>query len=117
MSLKIVVLQSREQIIADTKEVLSEEKPVAYLLGNPHLVELNRFSMSEDENNQTSIEISLTPWILASAEKEIPVPIHNVVTLVEPLESIKQMYLEKTNGRTSNQTDSSIEREESDKSD
>ena len=116
MSLKIIVLQSKEQLIADTKEVLSEEKPVAYLLGNPHLVELNRFSMSEDEDNQTSIEISLTPWILASAEKEIPVPIHNVVTLVEPLESIKQMYLEKTNG-TNNQTDSSIEREESDKSD
>ena len=116
MTLKIIVLQSKEQLIADTKEVLSEEKPVAYLLGNPHLVELNRFSMSEDENNQTSIEISLTPWILASAEQEIPVPIHNVVTLVEPLESIKKMYLEKTNG-TSNQTDSSDNGTESDKPD
>ena len=69
-----------------------------------------------DRNNQTSIEISLTPWILASAEKEIPVPIHNVVTLVEPLESIKKMYLEKTNG-TSNQIDSSDNGTESDKSD
>ena len=117
MSLKIVVLQSKEQLISETKEVISEDKPIAYMLTNPHIIEVNRFSMSEDVNNETSIEVVLSPWIIASSDKEIPVPIHNVVTIVEPLDSIKQMYLEKTNGRTSNQTDSSIEREESDKSD
>ena len=39
-----------------------------------------------------------------------------VIALVEPLESIKKMYLEKTNG-SSNQTDSSNDGTESDKSD
>tara|TARA_B100001094_G_scaffold177068_1_gene171036 strand:- start:330 stop:674 length:345 start_codon:yes stop_codon:yes gene_type:complete len=105
MSYKIVVLQSKEQLIAEIKEVISGDKPVAYLLTNPHIVELNRFSMSEDENNETSIEITLSPWILSTSEKEIPIPINHVVALVDPLDSIKKMYLEKTNGQ-SNQTDS-----------
>ena len=116
MSLKVVVLQSKEQIIADIKEVVSEDKPVAYLLQSPQIVSMNRFSLSEDKRGSNSIEVTLTPWILSSAEKDIPVPINHVVTIVEPLDSIKQMYLEKTNG-TNNQIDSSIEREESDKSD
>ena len=116
MSIKIAILKSQQQVIADFKEIISGENPVAYLFKDPHLVDFNKFSLSQDEENQTSIEVSLSPWILASAEKEIPVPIHNVVTLVEPLESIKKMYLEKTNG-TSNQTDSSDNGTESDKPD
>ena len=116
MTLKVVVLQSKEQIFADIKEVLDGEKPVANLLQSPQIVSMIRCALSEDETGSNSIEVTLTPWILSSAEKDIPVPINHVVTIVEPLESIKKMYLEKTNG-TNNQTDSSIEREESDKSD
>ena len=107
MTIKVVVLQSKEQIVTEIKEVISGDNPVAYLFTNPQLVELNRFSLKEAESDddQTSIEVTLSPWILASAEKEIPVPINQVVTIVKPLESIEKMYLEKTNGQ-SNQTDS-----------
>ena len=116
MTIKVALLQSQQQVIADLQEILSEDKPVAYLFTRPHLVEFNKFSLSENENSQTSIEVSLSPWILASADKEIPIPINQVIALVEPLESIKKMYLEKTNG-SSNQTDSSNDGTESDKSD
>ena len=116
MTIKVALLQSQQQVIAELKEIISEDKPVAYLFTQPHLVEFNKFSLSENENNQTSIEVSLSPWILASADKEIPIPINQVIALVEPLESIKKMYLEKTNG-TSNQTDSSNDGTESNKSD
>ena len=116
MTIKVALLQSQQQVIADLQEILSEDKPVAYLFIKPHLVEFNKFSLSENESNQTSIEVSLSPWILASADKEIPIPINQVIALVEPLESIKKMYLEKTNG-SSNQTDSSNDGTESDKSD
>ena len=104
MAIKIVVLQSKEQIVTEIKEVISGDKPVAYLFTNPQLVELNRFTLSENEN-RNSIEITLSPWILATDEKEIPVPLDQVVTIVKPLKSIEKMYLEKTNGQ-SNQTDS-----------
>ena len=105
MAIKIVVLQSKEQIVTEIREVISGDKPVAYLFTNPQLVELNRFTLSEDEKEQTSIEITLSPWILATDEKEIPVPLDQVVTIVKPLKSIEKMYLEKTNGQR-NQTDS-----------
>ena len=105
MAIKVVVLQSKEQIITEIKEVISGDKPVAYLFTNPQLVELNRFVLSESENKQNSIEITLSPWILTTDEKEIPVPLDQVVTIVKPLQSIEKMYLEKTNGQ-SNQTDS-----------
>ena len=105
MTIKIVVLQSKEQIITEIKEVISGDKPVAYLFTKPQVVELNRFSLKEYDDDQTSIEVTLSPWILASDEKEIPVPMNQVVTIVRPLESIEKMYLEKTNGQ-SNQTDS-----------
>ena len=105
MAIKVVVLQSREQIITEIKEVVSGDKPVAYLFTNPQLVELNRFTLSESADKQTSIEITLSPWILATDEEEIPVPLDQVVTIVKPLKSIEKMYLEKTNAK-SNQTDS-----------
>ncbi len=109
MALKIAVLQSQEQLIADLKEIVSEDKTVAYLLTNPHTIQINRFSLSEDENNETSVEVTLSPWILASAEQDIPVPTNHVITIVEPLDSVKKMYEEKVNGRRniSNQSDSS----------
>ena len=81
------------------KEIMSGEEPVAYLFKEPHLVDFNQFSFAKEENNQSSIEVSLSPWILGSLDKEIPVPINQVVALVEPLESIKTMYLEKINGK------------------
>jgi len=111
MTLKVVVLQSQEQLISNVKEIVSEDKVVAYLLDNPHRLDVSTFTA------ETSVEVTLSPWILASAEKEIPVPNHHVVTIVEPIESIKEMYLEKTNGTrtTSDQTDSSDDRTESDK--
>ena len=99
MTIKIAVLKTQQQVIADFKEIMSDEKPVAYLFKEPHVVDFNQFSFAKEENNQTSIEVSLSPWILSSADKEIPVPINQVVALVEPLESIKKMYLEKINGK------------------
>jgi len=99
MTIKIAVLKTQQQVIADFKEIMSGEEPVAYLFKEPHVVDFNQFSYSKEENNQSSIEVSLSPWILGSADKEIPVPINQVVALVEPLESIKTMYLEKINGK------------------
>ena len=101
MSIKIAILKSQQQVIADFKEIISGENPVAYLFKDPHLVDFNKFSLSQDEENQTSIEVSLSPWKLASADKEIPVPINQVIAMVEPIESVKKMYLEKINGKGS----------------
>ena len=59
-------------------------------------------SFTEEQKDDNSLEVTLSPWIILSADKEIVVPTDWVVSIVEPLESVVQMYQEKVNGRESN---------------
>jgi hypothetical protein len=101
MSIKVVLLRSGEQVITDVKEVISEDKPVAYLFTKPQKVTVNRPFLVSEEETERSYEITFSQWILLSADDEIAVPTNYVVTLVEPLDSVKEMYLEKINGENS----------------
>ena len=99
MSVKLAVLQSGDQIIADMKEIVSEDKPIAYLFNKPHKVVINSpVYLTEEKDPKTSVEITLTSWIIISDEDDGPVSVNQVVALVEPIESVKKMYEEKVNG-------------------
>ena len=41
MSIKVAVLQSGEQIIAEMKEIVSKDRPIAYLFKQPHKLVIN----------------------------------------------------------------------------
>ena len=41
------------------------------------------------------INVSLLPWIILSEDKDMIIPIDSVLTVVEPLESVTQLYLDK----------------------
>ena len=98
MSIKVAVLQSGDQIIAEMKEIVSEDKPIAYLFNQPHKIVLNNQIVLSESKDQSSVEVTLAKWILISDEDDIPVSVNQVVTLVEPVESVKKMYEEKVNG-------------------
>ena len=98
MSIKVAVLQSGEQIIARMKEIVSEDKPIAYLFNQPHKVVLNNQIVLSENKDQSSVEVTLAKWILISDEDDIPVSVNQVVTLVEPVSSVKKMYEDKVNG-------------------
>ncbi len=103
MAIKLILLRSEEQLITEIKEIRDEDKPVGYLLTNPHRVTANQSNLvDEKELDERKISITLSPWILLTTDKEIAVPNSYVTTIVEPLDSLAQMYLEKING---NQTD------------
>ena len=89
MSIKLAILKSGETIISDAKELIVEDRVCGYLFNKPHKVE----NMSDGE-----VQISLSPWILLTSDTQIPVPTDWIVTLVDPLESIKEMYSEKVGG-------------------
>lgn len=103
MSIKLILLQSGDQVIADAREVISEEKVVAYLFKKPHKVSINKpFLVSEStSDSEGKVQITLSPWILLSADEEIAVPTNYVVTIVDPMESLKEMYFSKTHESTS----------------
>jgi len=102
MAIKLVLLRSEEQVITEIREIRDKETPVGYLLTNPHRVTATQPHLVEDEQEDRTLSITLSPWILLTSDKEIAVPNSYVTTIVEPLDSLAEMYSEKING---NQTD------------
>ena len=100
MSIKLTLLKTGEQIISDMKELVSEgdENAHAYMLENPHTVERNEkqfITEEEKEEGDFGINVSLLPWIILSKDKKMLIPVDSVLTVVEPLESVTQLYLDK----------------------
>lgn len=99
MSIKILLLKSGENIICDAKELVSDEKTCGYLLKDPFRITLESpvflRETIEEPDDKSSIRVAFSPWILLTSDREIPVPPDWVVTIVEPIESVKEMYEEK----------------------
>ena len=101
MSVKIALLKSGESVIADIKELISEEKVCGYLFTNPHKMEVsNSLYLTEQQlgSEDGTVSVTFSSWIIFSSDNEILVRPDWIVTIVEPVESIKQMYEEKVNG-------------------
>jgi hypothetical protein len=101
MSVKIALLKSGESVIADIKELISEDKVCGYLFTNPHKMQVsNSIFLTEEqlEPGDGTVSVTFSSWILFSSDNEIPVRPDWVVTIVEPVKSIKEMYEEKVNG-------------------
>ena len=102
MSIKITVLKSGEHIISDMKELMTEgeENAQAYMLVNPHTYEINEKQFITEEEKELAegdygINVSLLPWLILSKDKKMIIPTDSVLTVVEPLESVTQLYLDK----------------------
>ena len=108
MTVKILLLKSGEDVIADVKEMVSPDKKViGYFLSKPCIIKLLP-KKSEGDKRETSI--SMYPWMPLAEEKEIPLPTDWVVTMVTPIKKVETMYKEDVlNGKTADQTDSSDE--------
>jgi len=105
MSIKLLLLKSGEQVLADTKELRRKDdvpmvdKVYGYLLSKPHRVTANKpLVLTENVDDRRNVEITLSPWILLTEDKVITIPKEWVITIVNPIESIVKMYEEKTNG-------------------
>ena len=101
MSIKITVLKTGEHIISDMKELMTEgeENAHAYMLVNPHIIEIKdrQFVTEEDKSRggDFGIDVAMIPWIVLSKDKKMIIPIDSVLTIVEPLDSVTQMYEDK----------------------
>ena len=109
MSIKLALLKSGESVISDAKELVSDDKVCGYLFQNPHVISYRKpIVLTEETHSSRDLEVALSPWILLSKDNQIPVSPDWIVTIVEPVETLLQMFNEKVNGQ-SDQTDSSDE--------
>ena len=102
MATKLALLKSGEYVISDAKELVSEEKAFGYLFSNPHKVILNSpvlLTENVNDDSENMISVTLSPWIILSNDKDIIVSPDWVITVLEPIESLKEMYEEKVNGK------------------
>ena len=114
MTVKLVMLKSGEDIVADVKEIKSvEQEVIGYFFHDPLIVKmyspeepvvLSEENGVESEHGTTKeisskVGITFYPWVPLAAEKKIPCSADWVITIVEPMQNLKKLYQEKINGR------------------
>ena len=87
MTIKVLVLKSGEDVIADIQEMMSSENQVmGYFLTKPCVVKIQAKGDGQD------VSVRMHPWMPFAREKMIPLSTDWVVTMVTPVESIQEMY-------------------------
>ena len=92
MSIKLVILKSGEDVIADVEEMLVNEKPVGYFFSYPCRVKLIGKAPQKDGNSRLPFKMELTPWAPLSKTQRIPVVADWVITIMEPIDDLRRMY-------------------------
>ena len=117
MTIKILVLKSGEDVIADIKEMMTSDNQVmGYILTKPCVVKLMSAAPltaeEEDVSNPegtSEVRIRMHPWAPLAKEKQVPLSTEWVVTMFSPIDKVLDMYKKqvlKENGKTDT-TDSS----------
>ena len=97
MTVKLALLKSGEDVIADWHEIVGQDDNViAYLAKRPYTIKINQTDVPSDDE-PTSIGLSYFPWMPLSKETDIPIDPDWVVTLVDPVNQVKESYEEKVN--------------------
>ena len=100
MAVKLAVLKSGEDVIADIREMMvgdedtpaEQKKVVGYYFIKPCGVTLKNKAIDVNESADDSFELKLFPWCPLAKNDAIPMSTEWVVTLVEPVDKLKEMY-------------------------
>ena len=109
MSIKLALLKSGEEVIADISEFRQEETDilVSYLFRKPYCIKIKTSQVLVEDKRKEKHELAYYKWMTLSKDDDIIVNKDWVVCITEPLDSIKKNYEDKMNGRRSNDTDRS----------
>ena len=108
MSIKLALLKSGEEVIADIAEFRnSEDELVSYLFKKPYCVKIKTSQVLVENESRPKHELAYYKWMSLSKDDDIIVNRDWVVCISEPLDSVKKTYEEKVNGRRSNDSDGS----------
>ena len=119
MTVKLVLLKSGEDIVADVSEMVvgdenDKDNPprvIGYYLSRPCVVRMqdarNLPELTKGNEQKQGYSVSLFPWMPLSKEDKIPIPADWMITMVEPVTKLSQMYDEDiANYGKDNQSDS-----------
>jgi len=100
MAIKLAVLKSGEDVIADIREMMvgdedtpdDKKKVVGYYFIKPCGVTLKNKAINVNDSADDSFELKLFPWCPLAKNDAIPMSTEWVVTMVEPVEKLREMY-------------------------
>ena len=110
MSIKLALLKSGEEVIADIAEFRnSEDELVSYLFKKPYCVKIKTSQVLVEQETRPKHELAYYKWMSLSKDDDIIVNRDWVVCISEPLDTVKKNYEEKVNGRRFDDTDGSTD--------
>ena len=95
-----MLLKSGEDVIADITEMRvgtdEESQVIGYQLSKPCVVKMRDPNLVKEDGpkKQSGFEVSLFPWMPLTKQETIPVPADWLITMVEPIDKLKEMYIE-----------------------
>jgi len=95
MAYKLLLLKSGEDIISDVNEMIvgegDERRVIGYYLNRPCVVKLFK---NTEEDPDKGMQISIYPWMPLSKDQTIPIVSDWVVTMVDPVDNLVNLYKE-----------------------
>ena len=98
MTLKLILLKSGEDVICDIREISQEgeTKVLGYQLIQPYSVWISEGMSAEDDDGNihklSNPEITMEPYAPLAKEQHIPVVADWVVSIMEPIDDLLDMY-------------------------
>ena len=96
MTVKLIVLKSGEDIIADMSEMMvgegEDKKVIGYFLNRACGISLSNEILKTDDADTDSYKIKIFPWCPLTKDNIIPLNTDWVVTIVEPIDKLREMY-------------------------
>ena len=123
MSIKLLVLKSGEDVVADVQEMMVEDKVVGYFLNKPCVVKMSNYTPIQDEetdenSQKNGFQVRFYPWVPLAKDPVVPLTLEWVVTMVEPMEKLTKLYVEQIlNYGKTNQDPGTDDESDSDQSD
>ena len=101
MTIKLMLFKSGEDVIADATEMRvgnteDDSQVIGYHLNKPCVIKMRDPNLLNEEGprKESGFQVSLFPWIPLTQQEVIPVPADWLITMVEPAEKLKEMYIE-----------------------
>ena len=100
MTIKLMLLKSGEDVISDVTEMRvgtdDESQVIGYQLDRPCVVKMRDPNLIKEDGPQkkSGFSVSLFPWMPLTKQEKIPVPADWMITMVEPIDKLKEMYIE-----------------------
>ena len=111
MSVQLALLKSGEEVIADIKEFRnSDDELISYLFKDPYSIKIKTSQVLIEGDGAPKHDVVYYRWMSLSKDTDIIVNKDWIVCITDPLDTIKQSYEEKMNGRGIDDSDESSSR-------